>query len=239
MLLRSHAHLIARSFAVLIAVAGLTACNNNATRSSGTASVSGTSSVPETSGSVPETSDINAPPLITGTPTAFVGDGDYYVFIPYASDENEDPLTFSIENQPEWTVFDPVTGALSGVPSINDIGTDSQIIISVSDGLVTTTLTAFTITVNESAPDFSSVVLTWIPPTENEDGTTLTNLSAYRIYYGTSPDNLTDSIRINNPGTSSFVLDNLQPITYYFAASAVNSDGIESERSNVISLVAS
>jgi hypothetical protein len=238
MLLRSHAHLIARSFAVLIVAAGLAACNNNATRSSGTASVSGTSSAPETS-PAPETSGVNTPPLITGTPTAFVGDGDYYVFIPNASDENEDPLTFSIENQPAWTVFDPVTGALSGVPSVNDIGTDSQIIISVSDGLVTTARPAVTITVNESAPGFRSVVLTWIPPTENEDGTTLTDLSAYRIYYGTSPDNLTDSFEINNPGTSSFVLDNLEPITYYFAASAINSDGIESERSNVISLVAS
>jgi hypothetical protein len=80
-----------------------------------------------------------------------------------------------------------------------------------------------------------SVILAWQPPTENADGTPLTDLSGYTIYIGTDSDSYDfREIRLDNPGLTSYVVENLDPGTYYFAATAVNSSGIESHYSGEI-----
>jgi len=80
----------------------------------------------------------------------------------------------------------------------------------------------------------------WTPPTENTDGTALVDLAGYKIHYGTSPDNLYNNILINNPGITSFVIENLaNNTTYYFSVTAVNSKGMESGFSNIVSKYAS
>ena len=80
-----------------------------------------------------------------------------------------------------------------------------------------------------------SVVLSWQPPTENADGSTLTDLSGYNIYVGTT-SNTYDymEIRLDNPGLTAYVVDNLDPGTYYFAATAFNSSGVESSFSGEV-----
>jgi hypothetical protein len=185
------------------------------------------------------TSGANAPPMITGSPMLTLSAGESYVFLPIATDDNGDPLTFSIENLPQWAVFDSVTGAIAGVPDTNDIGTTNNIVISVSDGLAVTQLTAFSITVTDANVQLGSVTLQWLPPTENEDGSALTDLAAYRIYYGTSPDNLNQVININNPGLGRYVVENLLPSTYYFGATAINSAGVESDMSGLAEIMVS
>jgi hypothetical protein len=74
-----------------------------------------------------------------------------------------------------------------------------------------------------------SVTLSWQPPTENADGSPLTDLSGYNIYVGTN-SNTYDymEIRLDNPGLITYVVENLDPGTYYFAATAFNSSGVES-----------
>ena len=59
-----------------------------------------------------------------------------YNFQPKASDPDGNTLTFSIQNKPSWLVFNTTTGKLSGTPSSADVGTYSNIVISVSDGSV-------------------------------------------------------------------------------------------------------
>jgi hypothetical protein len=78
------------------------------------------------------------------------------------------------------------------------------------------------------------VALDWHPPTENTDGTALTNLKGYKLHYGTKSKTYTDSIVINNPGVLSYVVDDLPKGTYYFAMTAFNSAGAESDFSNEI-----
>ena len=74
-----------------------------------------------------------------------------------------------------------------------------------------------------------SVELSWQPPTENADGSTLSDLSGYNIYVGTSSNNFEyREIRLDNPGLTAYVVENLEPGTYYFAATAFNSSGVES-----------
>jgi hypothetical protein len=80
-----------------------------------------------------------------------------------------------------------------------------------------------------------SVTLTWQPPTQNSDGTPLLDLAGYTIYVGTE-SNTYDfrEVRLDNPGLTSYVVDQLDPDTYYFAATAFNSSGVESSFSGEI-----
>jgi Putative Ig domain len=170
-------------------------------------------------------------PTISGTMPTTVKAGSSYSFTPKASDPNGDKLTFSIKNKPSWTSFSSSTGRLSGTPAKAHIGGYSNIIISVSDGKTAVSLKAFTI--NVTAASTGAATVSWMPPTRNSDGSTLSNLNGYRIYYGTSSSSLNKTIQISNPSLSSYVVENLLPGKYYFGVKALTSGGTESGMSNV------
>jgi hypothetical protein len=79
----------------------------------------------------------------------------------------------------------------------------------------------------------SSVTLTWVAPTDNTNGTPLTDLAGYHIHYGTSPDNLTQVIELAGTGNTEFELSGLTPGTYYFSITAYTTMGTESAESDV------
>lgn len=177
----------------------------------------------------------NSAPVISGAPATQITAGASYTFTPVASDVDNDTLVFSVQNAPTWASFDTGTGMLSGTTQAADQGTYTNIVISVSDGSLTTSLPAFTIQVD--AVSLGSATLTWTPPTLNEDGSPLTDLTGYVVYYGTAPTVLNLSIPLNNPGLTTYVVDNLAPNTYYFTITAVNSINVESSFSNVASKI--
>jgi hypothetical protein len=72
-------------------------------------------------------------------------------------------------------------------------------------------------------------------PLLNTDGSSLTNIYGYRIYYGTSPTNLSQSITVTGAGITSRVISGLAPGTYYFAVATLNSTGVASDLSNAAS----
>ncbi len=80
----------------------------------------------------------------------------------------------------------------------------------------------------------SAVTLNWQPPTENTDGSALTDLSGYVISYGTQSGNYPNNITVDNPGLTTYVVDNLSPGTYYFTITATASDGTQSEPSSPV-----
>ncbi|MEO0971999.1 MAG: putative Ig domain-containing protein [Pseudomonadota bacterium] len=176
----------------------------------------------------------NEAPTIEGTPDTEVVAGNAYSFTPTADDADGDTLTFSIDNAPSWANFSSTTGTLSGTPLEADVGTYSNIVISVSDGTDTAALAAFTLEVTSAGE--LSVTLDWNPPTENTDDSGLTDLTSYRIYVGVEPGNYTDQVEVDNPGLSSFVVERMDAGTYYFAITAVNSLGIESDFSNEVTV---
>ncbi len=171
----------------------------------------------------------NSKPTIRGTPVTTILQGESYSFRPLASDPDGDSLTFKISNKPAWANFDTKTGRLYGTPGAGDVGTYSNIRISVTDGQASAQLSAFTLSVEQIAN--GSATLSWTPPTENTDGSTLTNLAGYKIYYGRSSDAMSQVIKINQAGITSYVIENLSPDVYFFAMTSFNSDGVESERS--------
>lgn len=82
-----------------------------------------------------------------------------------------------------------------------------------------------------------SINLSWTPPTTYSDGKALTNLDGYRIYYGTSDGVFTNVINIDNPGITSYVIENLVSNTYYyFVATAYDIAGNESAYSQAASV---
>jgi hypothetical protein len=88
----------------------------------------------------------------------------------------------------------------------------------------------FTITVMAVAN--GSATLSWAAPTQNEDGSPLMNLAGYKVHWGTSSGSYGNSVTIANPGITIYVVENLVAGTYYFATSAFNGDGVESNFSN-------
>lgn len=75
--------------------------------------------------------------------------------------------------------------------------------------------------------------LSWTPPTQNTDGSSLTNLAGYRIVYGASPTELTQVVQIANAGVTRHEITGLAAGTYHFAVKAYTSQGTESAHSNV------
>jgi hypothetical protein len=177
----------------------------------------------------------NSAPVISGSPPPSVAVGQTYSFRPTASDPQNQTLTFSIANRPSWATFNTTNGWLSGVPTSAHVGSYTNIVISVSDGSNTVPLPTFSITVVAAATATGSATLRWTPPTRNEDGTPISNLAGYRVYYGTSTGNLNRVLTIPGAAITSAVIQNLTPATWYFALKAYNSANIESNLSNIAS----
>lgn len=176
----------------------------------------------------------NTEPTISGTPPTSVTVGQTYSFRPTATDPDANQtLTFAITRLPGWALFDPSTGRLSGAPTSADLGTYSGIVISVSDGTSTASLPTFSITVADVQT--GSATLSWTAPTLNEDGSPLTDLRGYRVYYGTSSNNLSSVLDVGTSGVTSTVVENLSPATWYFAVKAYNTSNVESSFSNIAS----
>ncbi|NNF67104.1 MAG: thrombospondin type 3 repeat family protein, partial [Gammaproteobacteria bacterium] len=90
---------------------------------------------------------INGAPVISGNPPQAIKIGVTYTFTPTASDPEGDALVFSVANMPIWAEFDQATGRLSGIPFLGSEGSYADIEINVSDGVSSTALPPFTITV--------------------------------------------------------------------------------------------
>ena len=75
------------------------------------------------------------------------------------------------------------------------------IVIRVSDGTTMLHWPLSRITVTQVTN--GTATISWIPPTQNTDGSALTDLAGYRIYYGTSPSSLNQNVELSNPGLTS------------------------------------
>jgi hypothetical protein len=89
------------------------------------------------------------------------------------------------------------------------------------------------VTVTVTAAAAGTATLTWSAPSVNTDGTPVTTLSGYTIYYGTSASALTQSVAVSGAGTTSFELTGLAAGTWYFAVAADATDGTESAQSSL------
>jgi hypothetical protein len=181
----------------------------------------------------------NNAPVISGTPNTRVIAGDAYTFRPTASDADDDTLTFSVRNLPSWANFNSSNGTLSGTPTEADEGSYSNIVITVSDGTDSASLSPYSVVVEiiQAAPTTGEVSLSWVAPSTRTDGSALplSEISGYRLYMGSNANNLSPVLDMDNSGTTSHTVENLETGTYYFAITAYDQTGNESDLSNVVS----
>jgi hypothetical protein len=224
---------------LLVAGLLLTACGSGVGVSSAGATASttpaGTPSPPPAAPAPPPAAP--APPTatvkLTGTPATSVTVGQNYLFQPAVS-QGGGVVTFKIQGQPTWAAFDPDTGVLTGKPATANEGTTGGITITGTNGSSSSSIGPFAIVVKAPAATTAtgSATLSWTAPTENTDGTPITNLAGYHIYYGASASAMTSTITVSDAETS-YVVTGLAPGTYYFAVVAYNSAGMDSPESNV------
>jgi len=76
--------------------------------------------------------------------------------------------------------------------------------------------------------------LSWDAPTENVDGTPLTDLAGFNIYWGNASRQYDFSVALTDPNLLSYKIQ-LAPGTYFFSMTATDVDGNESAFSNEVS----
>ena len=77
--------------------------------------------------------------------------------------------------------------------------------------------------------------LAWQIPTENTNGTPLTDLAGYTIVYGRSPGSMNRWVQLPDIGTTSYVVKGLGEGTWYFAILSYTLSGADSALSNIAS----
>ena len=75
--------------------------------------------------------------------------------------------------------------------------------------------------------------LRWRAPTSNVDGTPLTDLASYNIYWGTSSQNYQQNASVDGANTD-WHMEFLPAGEYYLVLTAVNAAGEESDYSNEV-----
>jgi hypothetical protein len=165
-------------------------------------------------------------PTISGSPVTTDTTGQAYSFVPSTTNPGGGALSFSVSNLPAWAKFSTTTGAVTGTPTSVQVGAYPNIGVSVSNGTASASLAAFSITVTAGSANLS-----WTAPTDNTNGTPLTNLAGYTISYGTSPTALTQTIQAASPTETTYVVNNLSAGTYYFAVDAYTTTGTQSAES--------
>ena len=169
---------------------------------------------------------------IEGNPESSARVGELYSFQPTVNNPDGDALFFAIANQPSWMAFDTRNGTLYGTPSRDDVGAYIDVMIAVSDGVNSILLPPFSIQVLSGG--LGSATLSWQAPTVYEDGSPMNDLAGFKIRYGSLTGSNSIEIDVNNPSITTYVVDGLEPGTYYFATSAYTFDGTESRLSNEI-----
>jgi Putative Ig domain len=217
---------------------GSSSSSSGATASS-TGTTTGSNSVSGFITPTPARGSASAPSTaltLEGAPPPNAAVGARYSFQPTVSPSSAG-VKFAISGQPAWITFDTSTGALAGTPIAADEGTTGHIVVTASVGSSSSTsLTPFTIQVHPAVTVTPTVsaALSWIAPTENADGSPVTDLAGYRIYYGTNAADLTSKVDVSGAQSTTYVLKGLSNGRYFFAVVAFNSLGFDSGYSSLV-----
>jgi hypothetical protein len=216
---------------LVVAVGSLSGCGDSGTSASSAVSTSpGATPV----ASPPTTSATPTQPTIAGVPVTTAVAGQPYSFQPKVANTSG-TNQFTVAHLPAWAKFNTSTGQLSGTPDTSNVGSYPGIAINLVSGTNVVALPAFSITVAAATSKSSTVTLSWQAPTENSDGSTLSDLKGYKVHYGSASKSYSDTVQVANAGLTTYVVQNLPTGTYYFAVTAYNAIGQESSLSGEVS----
>lgn len=137
-------------------------------------------------------------------------------------------LVWSAENVDSCTASGAWTGnlAASGEMDLQHSEPGDHTYMIMCDGPSGTAMAMVTIEVE-------STELAWEPPVQNTNGTQLTDLAGYNLYYGTESGRYTQVRPVRDASQTDLVLP-VEPGTYYLAMTAYDLSGNESDLSNEI-----
>jgi len=139
-------------------------------------------------------------------------------------------LNWSTANATSCTASGDWSGskATAGSKTTSTLFNDSQFILTCTGpGGTVNDMLNVAVVLNQNG----TALLSWTPPTLNTDGSVLTDLAGYKIRYGISSGSYSETIITNNPGLSSYLVEDLASSTWYFMMTSFNSSGVESENS--------
>ena len=115
--------------------------------------------------------NVNDLPVVANAPSNSGMEGVAYTYTPSVTDvDSNGAFTYEVTNKPAWMTFDPATGTLSGIPTNNDVGFSSNIMITVTDSDGgSTTIGPFSINVTSNPDSDGDGVPNAVETTEGTD----------------------------------------------------------------------
>jgi hypothetical protein len=94
-----------------------------------------------------------------------------------------------------------------------------------------------TVTVNEPTSSGQDISLSWIAPGERDDNSplSLSEIAGYKIYYGTTQGEYSNSIDVNDAAAEGYTITDLPSGVYYIVVTTIDTDGLESGFSETVS----
>src|SRR5690348_17868152 len=82
----------------------------------------------------------------------------------------------------------------------------------------------------------NSVVVSWIAPTQNVDGSSYSNPKGFKIYWGKDPGALTTMVDVPGVQATQATVKGLGGGTFYFAIAAIDAENLSSDLSSIASV---
>lgn len=124
---------------------------------------------------------------------------------------------------------------LQGSSTTNGLTTTTTFILTCFNSSGAKTSVKATVAVVDAAAS-GMANLSWDAPTSNINGTPITPLKGYTIYYGNSEGSMAQSLVVSGAATTSAEITGLGSGTWYFAVTADAADGTLSAKSNIGSI---
>jgi hypothetical protein len=85
----------------------------------------------------------------------------------------------------------------------------------------------------------ANIDLSWVAPVEREDNgpIALSEIAGYKIYYGSTQGQYTNSLTINDGTATGYTFNGFATATYYFVLTTIDTEGRESQYSPEIAIV--
>jgi hypothetical protein len=91
------------------------------------------------------------PPVFLSNPPGYVLQDEIYIYQVVASDNDADKITFNTEGLPQWLIFNPLTGIITGIPHNEEVGI-CTFFIRAGDGIMESVQTVIIQVINKNDP---------------------------------------------------------------------------------------